>query len=240
MLPPTPGRGRPPLQGLVAVDKRSAFRRRVTVGHLAIGFAAGRVQARGRGGLIRQFLLFGTLSVLPDLDLVAVALHHSRTVLGHRGVTHSLMFAAIVATLVAIFASRLAPGSSRIRTFAVAFLVGASHAVLDPLCAGSSGTRLLWPFTTARVTWGSFQPFPDALSGSKWLDINFHNLAVEFLFWSPLLLYALWPRVTRRVQRVDPAWQVLSTAPEPVRVEEPAEADASASRVLRRVDLSIR
>jgi inner membrane protein len=162
-----------------------------TVGHLALGLAAARLQPGSRG-LVPRLALYALLGAAPDLDLVPIALGWERFVpLGHRGATHSLAVAAVVAAAVA-FAW---PGTSRQRTWLFAFLAMASHGLVDPLVAGSYGPALLWPFTDVRFTWGGFQPLPETPVGPQLLEaFGFLHLAVEAALFAPFAVYALWPR----------------------------------------------
>jgi inner membrane protein len=67
---------------------------------------------------------------------------------GHRGFSHSLAFAALMAIVVAIFHRGLQ--ATAMQAFWFVFLACASHGVLDALTDGGSGIAFLWPFTTER------------------------------------------------------------------------------------------
>jgi inner membrane protein len=172
----------------------------MTIGHLALGLVAARLQPGSRKGLAQRLALYALLAVAPDLDLVPIALGWGHLVpLGHRGATHSLAVAALVAAAVA-FAW---PGTSRVRTGLFAFLAMASHGLVDPLVEGSSGTALLWPFANVLFTWGGFQPVPATPVGFELLAANgFLHLAFEVVLFAPLAVYALWPRTLRGAARV--------------------------------------
>ncbi|HWO41051.1 MAG TPA: metal-dependent hydrolase [Candidatus Eisenbacteria bacterium] len=95
-------------------------------------------------------------SILPDLDVVAFTLgipyDHP---LGHRGFTHSIFFAAVVALLAATCFRKLQA------SFAIAFwflfLSIASHGVLDAFTSGGKGIAFLWPFYDTRY-FARFRP----------------------------------------------------------------------------------
>jgi hypothetical protein len=71
----------------------------------------------------------------------------------------------------------------------------ASHGLIDPLNQRSSGTAYFWPFSSTRFTWGDFQPIPTTPVGLALLHrAGFAHLVTEVLLFSPLLLYAFWPR----------------------------------------------
>ena len=172
----------------------------MTVGHLALGLAAARLQPGSRRGLALRMALYAFLGVAPDLDLVPIALGWGQFVpLGHRGATHSLVAAAAVALVVAL----VWPGGSRLRTGFFAFLAMASHGLVDPLVAGSHGPALLWPFMDAPFTWGGFQPVPETPVGFGLLEAQgFLHLAFEVALFAPLAVYALWPRSRRGTARL--------------------------------------
>src|SRR6185503_11627505 len=99
---------------------------------LALGktFSARRMPAR-------FWLLSMACAALPDLDtgLFAYGVHYEE-MWGHRGMMHSLLFAAVLALIVVSWAFRReAPWMSRRwwGLFAFFFLVTASHGLLDAL-----------------------------------------------------------------------------------------------------------
>ncbi|MGH0030673.1 MAG: metal-dependent hydrolase [Myxococcota bacterium] len=118
-------------------------------------FTAGALVACAPAGLPRRRLLLAAaaLSVLPDLDVagfpLGVAYGHP---FGHRGFTHSLLFAALVAPLATRWVlpgARLASRPWR-RVTLVLFLATASHGVLDAFTDGGLGVGFLLPFDETR------------------------------------------------------------------------------------------
>jgi inner membrane protein len=88
-------------------------------------------------------------SILPDADSVGFWLGVPYDApLGHRGFTHSLCFAALVALGCALFSSRL--GAPAATVFAVVFVSTASHGVLDALTTGGMGVAFFSPLSNAR------------------------------------------------------------------------------------------
>ncbi|HTR03993.1 MAG TPA: metal-dependent hydrolase [Thermoanaerobaculia bacterium] len=88
-------------------------------------------------------------SVLPDADAVGYwAGVPYGSVLGHRGFTHSLLFALLVAAVSTRLAARL--GARAPTVFAVVFLATASHGILDALTNGGMGVAFFSPFSNAR------------------------------------------------------------------------------------------
>ncbi len=104
----------------------------------------------GRQTIPRRLLVAGMLgAMLPDLDVVGFRLGIAyASDLGHRGFSHSLLFAA-VAALIAAAAWRYFQVRAR-TVFAFLFLSIASHGILDCLTNGGHGVALLWPFSSTR------------------------------------------------------------------------------------------
>ncbi len=103
---------------------------------------------------VRTLALIGAaVAVLPDADVTGwyLGYHYHSSLLGHRGLTHSLLFAAVVATVAAFWLRRKAPpSSSLLRVGLCLFLAMASHGLLDALTDGGSGVAFFAPFDTER------------------------------------------------------------------------------------------
>ncbi|HXZ86110.1 MAG TPA: metal-dependent hydrolase [Myxococcota bacterium] len=111
-----------------------------------------RTQATPR----RLWALGVACAVAPDLDVVWLGLAPHGTMLGHRGLTHSLAFAAALAALVAVAAlPRASRGTSHARAWLYLFLATASHGLLDACTNGGAGVALFAPFSSERF----FFPF---------------------------------------------------------------------------------
>ena len=97
-----------------------------------------------------SLLVAGALcSVAPDLDVIGFEFGIKYgDLLGHRGFTHSIFFAALLAALITI--SLFQNHSSRLIVFLFLFLSTLSHPVLDALTNGGLGVGLLSPFTNER------------------------------------------------------------------------------------------
>ncbi len=154
----------------------------------------------GRGSISRPLLAAGVVaSMLPDLDVLAFRLGIPyAAALGHRGFSHSLLFALLLAALGACAARALA--TTPRRSFAFLFVATASHGVLDAFTNGGLGVALLWPWSEARF-FAPVQPIEVApLSIGRFLSAK--GLAVlqsEFLWvWLPLLGAAAFALAWRR------------------------------------------
>ena len=121
--------------------------------HGAIGLISGAASPQlGRG---RRFWLFALLCpLLPDADVIAFKLGIPYShVLGHRGFSHSLLFALLVGIAAGIVYSWSSNASSSRRTLLACFffsLLTASHGLLDACTNGGLGVALLAPFSNER------------------------------------------------------------------------------------------
>lgn len=110
---------------------------------ISLAFAAGRKKVSFGLALVGMFA-----SMLPDADVLAfrfgIPYGH---MLGHRGFTHSLTFAALFAVSVALFRVWQ---DRRLAVFLFLFAATASHGVLDALTTGGKGVGFLIPFTPER------------------------------------------------------------------------------------------
>lgn len=112
---------------------------------LCLGLAAGRKNIPGK------LLLTGiVLSMIPDADVLAFRLGVAYgNVFGHRGFTHSLLFAFVVPLLCIAVGRRwfnAPPG--RCWLFLTVSLL--SHSLLDAITTGGYGVGWLWPWSETR------------------------------------------------------------------------------------------
>lgn len=83
------------------------------------------------------------LSAVPDLDVVGFRFGVGYDdLLGHRGLTHSLLFAVVLGVLTAV---ALAPGAEHARWALYLVLATASHGVLDGFTNGGLGVAYFAP-----------------------------------------------------------------------------------------------
>jgi len=149
-----------------------------------------------RPGIPKRFWVAGALcSVLPDLDVLGFGLGiHYGDPLGHRGLTHSLPFAAALAGLVTFTVFREGvPGLSRTALFGYLFLATASHGLLDAMTDGGLGVAFFAPFSNARyfLPWTPIRVSPIGVS-RFFTDRALAVLKSEFVWiWIPAMLLAL-------------------------------------------------
>ena len=107
-------------------------------------------------------------SVLPDVDVIGFRFGvHYGDFWGHRGFTHSLLFAAILAAVVALIVFRSGEsGIGRWPLFAYLFVATASHGVLDAMTNGGLGVAFFSPFDNQRyfLPWRPIRVSPIATS----------------------------------------------------------------------------
>jgi inner membrane protein len=89
-------------------------------------------------------------SIVPDFDVIGFGFGIAyRDMLGHRGVTHSIFFAAILAAPLTFLLVRNGR-SMRLHVFLFLFLSTLSHAILDAMTNGGLGVALFAPFDDTR------------------------------------------------------------------------------------------
>jgi inner membrane protein len=116
--------------------------------HAAVPLALGG--GLGRGIVSGRLLAAGVVvSALPDLDVVTShwGVPYSAA-LGHRGFSHSLIVAAVVALIGASAHRALRSGFAG--AFVFLFVSMASHGVLDAFTDGGLGIAFLWPWSGQR------------------------------------------------------------------------------------------
>ena len=174
-----------------------------SIGHIAIGMAAGRLYApreRDTKALAFRMIALSAASLLPDADVISFHLGIAyEAPFGHRGASHSLVAALMLGLLAGLVGTWQALDRARARRRGVRIgvltgLVALTHGPLDAMTDGGRGVALLWPFSTARIFF-PWQPIPVAPIGIHFLSRE--GLAVarfELLAFAPFFLYALWPR----------------------------------------------
>ncbi|NVO31127.1 metal-dependent hydrolase [Hymenobacter lapidiphilus] len=113
------------------------------------------------------WLLAAACAFLPDADVVGFKLHIAYDSLwGHRGLSHSLVAAVVVASVVVVLVGGRAGAPPRGRLWALLFLATASHGVLDAMTTGGLGVAFLSPFDAERHFFG-FRPIAVSPIGIK-------------------------------------------------------------------------
>ena len=124
-------------------------------------FAAASLGAALTPGRVdgRLLLTGAVCAVLPDLDVVGIPFGVSYgELLGHRGLSHSLVFAALLAAIATAVYRRSGPRAPALGPLALVlylFAATASHGLLDAATNGGLGVAFFAPFDDHR--W--FLPF---------------------------------------------------------------------------------
>jgi inner membrane protein len=116
----------------------------------------------------RVWLLGAVCSAIPDLDVLGFqAGIPYASFWGHRGFTHSLLFAALLAILAVLATSpRAIPAINRLTLWLYLFLATASHGLLDAMTDGGLGVAFFSPFNNHRyfLPWRPIHVSPIGLS----------------------------------------------------------------------------
>ena len=145
--------------------------------------------AMGRTIIPHRVLLVGVLfAILPDLDVVGFAHgipYHSPW--GHRGFTHSIVF-ALCCGLLAVSCFRL-PHNRSVPVFLFLSFSMISHGIFDAMTYGGLGVGIGWPFTEQRFFF-SWRPLPVSPIGIERF-FNYWGMYVikkeAVLIWLPLI-----------------------------------------------------
>lgn len=107
-----------------------------------------------RAGGVREFRKLAAWSafcaVLPDADVIAFNIGIPyESMWGHRGITHSFFFSALLAASITFTVFRKQPGR-KLSIWLCLFLATASHALLDACTNGGLGVAFWAPFSDER------------------------------------------------------------------------------------------
>jgi len=154
----------------------------------------------------RVWLVGTACSVIPDLDVLGFRFGiRYGDFLGHRGFTHSLVFAALLASvIVAIGFRRGVPGMSQYSMWLYCFLATASHGLLDAMTDGGLGVAFFAPFNNHRyfLPWRPIRVSPIAV-GRFFTERGFAVLKSELIWiWLPAMVLVF---VALALRRNEPA-----------------------------------
>jgi inner membrane protein len=157
----------------------------------------------------RRLLIASALcACAPDLDVVSYLLSvPPDSLLAHRGLTHSLAFAVLLAFAVAGLGFR----ANRKAAFLWLFAITASHGLFDALTHGEVGVALFAPFDDRRWSF-PWNPVPVMPLG---LDEFFGRWGIAVVFDEALLLLvpsALLVAIIERVRGTGRPWGAIAAA----------------------------
>ena len=123
--------------------------------HIALGAAAGELLLGKKYG--NKAALWGAVAGnIPDLDLLGgFFMDPARLLTFHRGFTHSIVFALLLAPILGYFINRRyrEKGAHWREWSVLVFVAMVLHPILD--CFTAYGTELFWPFSARRLAWNS-------------------------------------------------------------------------------------
>jgi len=150
----------------------------------------------------RELVLGAFCSILPDLDVIGFLFGIEYGDLwGHRGLTHSVLFAALLAGILVALWYRGRPAIAMLGVFLYFFLCTASHGVLDAMTNGGLGVAFFSPFDTTRY----FFPVRPVLVSPLGISEFFTEYGVRVLvseaawIWVPSLVLLVMFRAIERV-----------------------------------------
>ena len=144
-------------------------------------------------------------SVLPDLDVIGFPLGIQYGDLwGHRGMTHSVLFAALLAGVLVALWYRGKPAIAMAGFYLYFFFCTASHGVLDAVTDGGLGVAFFSPFDTTRY----FFPIRPVLVSPIGITEFFSTYGIRILaseaiwIWLPSLAAVVVLRTAQRLLSV--------------------------------------
>jgi inner membrane protein len=158
----------------------------------------------GRALPKRVWVAGAVCSVIPDLDVIGFPFGvRYEDFWGHRGFTHSLVCAALIAgAAVAVGFRHRAPEITLLPLIGYLFLATASHGVLDAMTNGGLGVAFFSPFNNVRyfLPWRPILVSP--ISVGRFFSPRAPALvASEFLWiWIPAGLLAALALIVRRIK----------------------------------------
>ncbi|MCD0246799.1 metal-dependent hydrolase [Xanthomonas melonis] len=173
--------------------------------HAAVPLALWCASERGR--LSPRLLMAGIVAaMLPDADVLAFALQIPYAdAFGHRGASHSLLFAGLVASLGGLAHRPLR--ADALQAAAFLFVCTASHPVLDAMTSGGLGVALAWPWSETRwfAPWRPIRvsPFASGFFNSRGLSTLLSELR---WVWLPFTVAVLgWKCIQRTAPQDHPS-----------------------------------
>jgi inner membrane protein len=166
--------------------------------HAAIGFVAAKFATEATEPNTQIVLASMVLSALPDADALFLGLIPYNHPFGHRGFTHSLVFAAIIGVATALVFSKAGWANQHsFWSLAIIFsVVTASHGFFDAMTDGGLGVAFFAPFTNHRY-FLPLRPIPvaplslEGLMTARGLQVF---RAEAELFWTFTLAAVFWSR----------------------------------------------
>jgi inner membrane protein len=139
-------------------------------------------------------------AMLPDIDVAGLRLGVPyESLFGHRGFTHSILFASLVALAVALPLWNRGKTGESLQVLACLFVAALSHGLLDALTNGGLGVAFFAPFDDTRYFFPVTPIEVSPLSASAFLTSRGVSvLSSEIVWvWCPAIVVAAVARLTR-------------------------------------------
>jgi inner membrane protein len=180
--------------------------------HFLVGAALRQAAGQRLRGDGRFWFLALFCSALPDADVVGFRFGiHYGDLWGHRGLTHSILFAAVIGMAAGVFLG--GNWSERAGQSVLLFAITCSHGLLDAMTNGGLGIAFFSPFDRTRYFF-PWRPIQVSPIGAGWffstpgMSILWNEVVVV---WLPMLviglaLYGLrrWREAPTRAETKDP------------------------------------
>ena len=153
------------------------------LGHAVSGLAVNALTQQ-KSYSARNAVMCAVCAVAPDLDGIGFRLgipygHW----LGHRGFTHSVLFAVLLALLFSLFTKKEPSTKIRLLLAASFFLTALLHDVLDAMTNGGLGVAFFSPFSNTRyfLPWHAIEVSP--ISPARFFSLRGLTVLKSEFFW---------------------------------------------------------
>jgi inner membrane protein len=177
--------------------------------HAFVALAMGKAVRNKELGW-RELSLGALCSTVPDLDVFGFPLGiQYEDMWGHRGMTHSVLFAALLAGILVALWYRTKPAVALMGLFLYFFLCTASHGVLDAMTDGGLGVAFFSPFDTTRY----FFPVRPVLVSPIGVSEFFSSYGVRVLANEAMWIWLPSSAAFIALRAIQWFWPVKSVAP---------------------------
>ncbi|MCB1214560.1 MAG: metal-dependent hydrolase [Deltaproteobacteria bacterium] len=145
---------------------------------------------------LRLAWVLATLSILPDLDVISFRLGIAYSdPLGHRGLSHSIVFAVVLALIASLLfrPKKKILSKAWFKLYTLCFIALISHGLLDALTNGGLGVGFFIPFDNSRyfLPWQPLEVSPISIQNflSPWgLEVILNE---ALWIWLPVIIFLI-------------------------------------------------
>lgn len=175
--------------------------------HAIFATAAGKA-CLSKSAPHRFWLLTAMCAILPDADVISFAFgFRYGSLFGHRGFTHSLIFALLIGVASGVFAFRKMRTGLTTAGLVIYFsLATLSHPLLDMLTDGGAGVALFAPVSEKRYFFG-WRPIEVSPIGVRFFGARGLVVMVSEIVWVwlPALAMLIIAALIRRLKKAEEA-----------------------------------